>query len=442
MTADDAATAREPTGVREPTGTAVAGSGPAGDRGPQLVIRTVEIEEPRPLLELLSDPSGFAWVREGEGFVATGEAARIEIPSGDDRSALGAERLAELAASADVVDEVDLPGTGLLAFGSLTFDVGSTGSLLTVPETVIGRRDGRTWLTIAGDPGRVRAPLPPPAALRAPDRVRYAGSTLPDVEWLAAVADVTARIGDGVLEKVVLARDRIVWDREDFDARVIVRRLAEHFPGCFTFLVDGLVGATPELLIRRVGPEVASIVLAGSARRDADATVDERIGADLLESEKDRREHTLAVDSVREILERACDELEVDPEPRLLRLENVQHLATYLQGSLSGSGEATTVLELAGGLHPTAAVGGTPRNEAVEMIARLERMDRGRYAGPVGWVDGRGDGEFGIALRCAELSGTRARLFAGAGVVTGSLPEAELEETRLKLRAMESVLEG
>lgn len=406
------------------------------------MVRTVEIDEPQPLVHLLSDPSGFAWVREGDGFVATGEAARIEVPSSGDRFAQGAEGLARLAAAADVVDEVDLHGTGLLAFGSFTFDNRASGSVLTVPETVIGRRGGRTWLTIAGDPGRGRAPLAPPPALRFPDRVRYAGSTLADVDWLAAVADVTGRIAEGGLEKVVLARDRIVWSRDEFDARVIVRRLAQHFPGCFTFLVDGLVGATPELLVRRVGSQVSSLVLAGSARRDADAATDERIGAELLDSEKDRREHTLAVDSVREFLERTCGELDVDTEPRLLRLENVQHLATHLRGSLRTSGELATALELAGGLHPTAAVGGTPRRDAVEVIQTLEGMDRGRYAGPVGWVDHRGDGEFGIALRCAELAGIRARLFAGAGVVSGSLPEAELEETRLKLRAMESVLEG
>jgi menaquinone-specific isochorismate synthase len=407
----------------------------------RLVIRTVEVDEDRHLLDLLPDGTGCAWVREGEGFVATGEAVRIRPPPGPDRFERAAAELGEVAAAADVDDRVEVPGSGLVAFGSFTFDADAAGSTLVVPEMVVGRRAGRTWLTVIGDPDRDRPPLPPPSPLRPPDRVRFAGASIDDVEWLAAVATAVARIGASEIDKVVLARDQHVWDRVPFDARVLARRLTEHFPGCFTFLCDGLIGATPELLVRRFGGEVGSLVLAGSAARDEDEDKDAHLGRLLLGSDKDRWEHRFAVESVRDVLAPVCRTLDVDPEPRLLLLENVQHLATHVTGTVA-AGDAPSALHLAGLLHPTAAVGGTPRDAALELIRELETMDRGRYAAPVGWVDADGDGEWGIALRCAQLDGSRGRLFAGAGVVEGSFPENELEETRLKLRAMQSALEG
>lgn len=407
----------------------------------RLVVRTIEVDEERHLLDLLPDGSGCAWVREGEGFVATGEALRITPATGQDRFERAMTTLKEAAEVADVDDRVDVPGSGLLAFGSFTFDADAPGSALVVPEMVVGRRGGRTWLTVIGDPDRERPVLPPPPPLTPPDRVRFAGTSIDDVDWLAAVATAVERIAHSEVDKVVLARDQQVWDRVPFDARVLARRLTEHFPGCFTFLCDGLIGATPELLVRRFGDEVASIVLAGSAARDEDEDKDAHLGRLLLESDKDRWEHRFAVESVRDVLSPVCATLDVDPEPRLLRLENVQHLATHIAGT-PDPGRVPSALHLAGLLHPTAAVGGTPRGAALELIRELEAMDRGRYAAPVGWVDADGDGEWGIALRCAQLDGARARLFAGAGVVEGSLPENELEETRLKLRAMQSALEG
>jgi len=178
--------------------------------------------------------------------------------------------------------------------------------------------------------------------------------------------------------------------------------------------------------------------LAGTAARSDDTDEDERLGKALLASDKDRREHESAAASVGRVLGGLCERLERQAEPDLLRLANVQHLATRFEGRLAGRNSA---LDIAGRLHPTAAVGGTPSDGAVEAIRRLEQMDRGRYAGPVGWMDGEGDGCFAIALRCAEISGARARLFAGAGIVDGSLPEAELEETRIKLLAMQSAFD-
>lgn len=425
------------------TGTGSAGSGAvrAATDLPALTARSRPLEPADDLLDHLHDPGGLIWLRGGDGFVAAGTAARIEVGTGPGRFARAGQQLGLLAARARLDDPLGLPGSGLIAMASFTFDDAAGGSVLTVPEVVVGRRSGRGWVTAIGtaDPH----PLPPrPAAPpdRPQDRVRYAGASIPELHWMAAVAGAVERIESGELRKVVLARDHAVWSREPFDARVLARRLARRFPQCITFLCDGLVGATPELLVSRRGRRVDSLVLAGSARRGATPEEDRAVGVDLLASAKDREEHDLAVDSVRDVLAARCGTLEVDPEPWLLRLDNVQHLATRLTGRLEGrAGDATevpTALELAGALHPTAAVGGAPRREALAAIRELEPMDRGRYAAPVGWVDASGDGEFGIALRCAALSGARARLFAGAGIVAGSLPEAELEETRLKLNAM------
>jgi menaquinone-specific isochorismate synthase len=259
---------------------------------------------------------------------------------------------------------------------------------------------------------------------------------------MAAVASARQSIREGRLLKVVLARDVPVEQEAPFDPRAVARRLADRYPECWTFVCGGLVGASPELLVRREGSNVHSLTLAGSARRGEDAAADQEAGQALLASRKDRWEHELAVRFVRETLARCCSELWVDPEPTLLRLANVQHLATSSYGLLD---EPLSALELAGRLHPGAAICGTPTAEALELIRQLEGMDRGRYAAPVGWMDADGDGEWAIALRCAEVSGGtpgRARLFAGAGIVAESDPESELEETRLKLRPMLSALEA
>ena len=246
-----------------------------------------------------------------------------------------------------------------------------------------------------------------------------------------------AAIRSGRAEKAVLARDVQLWSRAPFPTDEVLAGLAQRFPSCFTFLVDGLVGASPELLLRRERDRIASRVLAGTAPRGADAAQDAQLGAELMASRKDRWEHDLAARSVTEVLGPVCTQLDAPDEPSLVRLDNVQHLGSDVTGTLTAP---VHILDLLDALHPTAAVAGTPREAALELIREAEGMDRGRYAGPVGWCDADGDGEFAIALRCAEIDGTRARLFAGAGIVDGSLPEAELMETWLKLRAMTDVL--
>jgi menaquinone-specific isochorismate synthase len=324
---------------------------------------------------------------------------------------------------------------GPYAFASFTFDLDAPGSVVVIPAVILAVQASRSWTVAIDDlipPNR-----PSPGAILA-DRPRFAGSSLPDHLWLEAVSTALTAIASGEIEKVVLARDHALWSKHPFDPGVILSRLQQRFPDCFTFLIEDLVGASPELLVRAAGLEVTSRVLAGSAPRSEDEEEDRRLGKALEASEKNLHEHLLAAASVGRVLGEVCRTLDRPAAPELLKLANLQHLSTTFEGTLA---ETRHVLDLVSALHPTAAVGGTPPGAALAMIRRLERMERGRYAGPIGYFDLDGDGEFAIALRCAELSGARARLFAGGGIVAGSVPEEELEETRLKLRAMLSVLE-
>jgi menaquinone-specific isochorismate synthase len=255
------------------------------------------------------------------------------------------------------------------------------------------------------------------------------------------VADAVAAIRAGGLRKVVLARDMFATAAEPIDARLLLRRLASRYPDCFTFACDGMVGATPELLVRRAGRQVSALVLGGTAPRGGDLAEDEALGSELLASAKNNEEHAYAVVSIRDALRPLCDALDVEARPALLKLPNLQHLGTRVRGTLTESGTPKSALALAAALHPPAAVCGTPTGAALELIRELEHMDRERYAGPVGWVDAEGNGEWGIALRCAQLSGRTARLFAGCGIVAGSDPGAELAETLVKFQPMRGALE-
>jgi menaquinone-specific isochorismate synthase len=414
----------------------------------RLVVRTVPVADWGDLIARLPHPGSVAWIRRGEGLAGWGEAARISIPAGEDRFTAGEKWLTEFFDGASVTDGVGLPGCGPVAFGSFTFDPTSDGSVLVVPAVVIGRSAGRSWLTTIGDPSASREPIRPthePAELRWHD----GGLTAP--QWERAVSSAVARIQAGDLKKVVLARDLYATASDEIDARVLLERLAARYPDCWTFSCAGLVGATPELYIRREGDAVTSLVLAGTTRRSGSEAEDAELGAALLASAKDVEEHQYAVADVRRALAPFCDRLDIDAEPGLLRLANVQHLATHVTGRLAATGvegttgllsERASALALAAALHPTAAVGGTPTGAAMELIRELEGMDRGRYAAPVGWVDANGNGEWGIALRSAELDGPRARLFAGCGIVADSDPEAELAEAQNKFRAMQDALEA
>jgi menaquinone-specific isochorismate synthase len=410
-------------------------------------LRTVAGPVEAGLLDLLPADGGLSWVRGGEGLVGWGELARLEV-SGPDALAEAAAWWAGFTTDLDVDDRVRVPGSGPVLFASIAFDPAAGTSVFVVPEVVVGRRGGTTWVTTTGttEPrGALDAALRPRRSLDGPaPQLRYADGALDPATWCAAVAAAVRRIGDGELDKVVLARDLLVTSDVPLQARPLLARLAARFPGCWTFAVDGLLGATPELLLRRTGRELSARVLAGTAPRGAGAD-DDRLARDLLASAKDRAEHALAVDSLVRALEPYCSRLDAPADPELLTLANVRHLATDVHGlqrrtgPLGGAG----LLDLIGAVHPTAAVGGTPPDRAAAVIGELEGMDRGRYAGPVGWLDARGDGEFGLALRCAELTGpASARLFAGCGIVAGSDPTAELAETQAKFSAFQAALES
>ena len=252
--------------------------------------------------------------------------------------------------------------------------------------------------------------------------------------WCDSVVEAVTRIKRGDLDKVVLARRVDIEADRAFDLATVIANLRTGYPSAYRFVIDGLVGASPELLISRTGNEIFSYPLAGTRANSGDATS----ANELLSSEKEQTEHGYLSHSVASVLAPFCEELEVDKAPGVLASGNIQHLATHVRGRLRNT--STTVLDLVSALHPTPAVGGTPTEKAIALIAELEEMDRGRYAGAVGWMNGRGDGCFAVAIRCAQIEGNKAHLFAGNGIVEASEPARELEETQLKLQPMLNAL--
>jgi menaquinone-specific isochorismate synthase len=424
------------------------GNRPSGDQ--RLVVRTVGIPDPgEGFAQEIPVPAALAWIRQGAGLIAWGEAARVALPTGTDRFSEGEKWFRAVADAADVDDRVGRRGCGLMAFGTFTFDDAAEGSVLIIPAVLLGRDGtGNAWLTTITPEGAGPAPATddrfpwrtvPRVPVTEPGALRWRDGSLSGPEWERAVAEGVRRITHSArLRKIVLARDIYASAAEPIDARALLQRLAARYPGCYTFACDGLVGATPELLIRRDGWEVTSVVLAGTTPRGATAAEDSTLAAGLLGSAKENEEHRYAAESLHDSLAPLCQAMYVQPRPELIRLPNVQHLGTRVHGTLA---EMRSSLAIAAAVHPTAAVGGTPTEDAVEVIRELESMDRERYAGPVGWIDAEGNGEWGIALRCAQLSGNEARLFAGCGIVAGSVPAAELAETLTKFRPMRTALE-
>jgi menaquinone-specific isochorismate synthase len=399
-------------------------------------VRTVPIGAPGALLDLLPEHGGLAWVTGGEGMVGWGTAARLDL-TGPDPFARADAWWRALTAGVEVVDEVGLPGCGPVAFGSFAFD-GATGrSTLVVPETVVGVKDGVWWLTTVGHPAGLPERRDPP---RSPGPLTGGDGTRTAEEWTGLVAEAIRRIGAGEVEKVVLARDVVVRAGTPVDPRWPLRRLAEGYPGCWTFAVDGMLGATPEMLVRLEKGLATSRVLAGTLRRTGDPARDLRKGTALAGSIKDLEEHGYGVRSVADALARHCRSVEVPEAPFVLALPNVMHLATDVSAVVADN---STSLGLLASLHPSAAVCGSPTPAALRVIREIEGLDRGRYAGPVGWMNAAGDGEWGIALRCAEIDPDRPerlRLFAGCGIVAGSKPQDELAESEAKLVPMRDAL--
>jgi menaquinone-specific isochorismate synthase len=400
------------------------------------VVRTVglDLDAATALVELLPADGPVTWLRRGQGLIGWGRAAGIRT-RGATRFSDAGKWWSETTAAAVVRDEVNEPGSGLVCFGSFAFADEPGDSLLVVPEIIVGRRGRTTWLTTisSADAAQPEQDITIAAAddPTPPADVAFTDGALDGERWMTVVADAVARIGAGDLEKVVLARDLIATADAPIDVRWPLRRLTEMYPMCWTFHVDGLFGATPEMLVRRERGLVTSRVLAGTIRRTGDDERDLALAATLARSSKDLEEHEYAVRSVADALDPHCSSMNVPEAPFVLHLPNVMHLATDVAGVVHDAATVSS-LQLAEALHPSAAVGGTPTPVATALIAEIEGMDRGRYAGPVGWMDSSGDGEWGIALRSASIEDRTVRLFAGCGIVADSDPEAELAESQAK----------
>ena len=403
---------------------------------------TGELSAPFALVDHLP-PAPMTFIRGGQGIIGWGVAKRLEA-TGPDRIAELAKKWRELVADAKIDDSVNLPGTGLVGFGSFAFaDESAAKSVLIVPRLILGSRDGRVWLTEVqssdSEADQVEAVnfWSQPATLGANLPLVFANGSQSPEAFKHAVQLAVSAIAAGEVEKVVLARDINAKIDASFDLRPVLKSLAEKYPTCWVYSVDGMFGASPELLVRVAHGQVSARVLAGTAGRGTDPAIDAAISAALATSEKNTTEHAFAVDSLVNSLAPFCIHVDADPKPFSLALPNLWHLASDVHGVLRND---ASVLDLAAALHPTAAVAGTPRLEAQRLLAKLEGFDRGRYAGPVGWIGADGDGEWAIALRGAQIEGDSIRAFAGGGIVAGSEPEAELAETELKFQPMRDAL--
>lgn len=398
-----------------------------------LVARTRRLD---PDVDLVgaAGADGPVWVRGRVGIAGRGQVLRVMVPPGDPAAAAAAVH--EVLGAIEVDDEVGMPGTGPVALGALPFDPACPG-WLTIPRQLVGRtEDGTRWVTTIGPRDAPIADVDLERVIDAgPAPTRFSITSPRSAEaWMDSVAAVRDELRSGTARKVVLARELLIEADAPIRRDDVLTLLRDAYPSCMLFAHDGFVGATPELLVARSGDRVRSHPMAGTAPRSSDPSTDARLAANLLASAKDQIEHRYTIDMVHDTLLPWCSYLDEEAEPSIVAMANVQHLATLVEGQLSSP--AASVIELMRALHPTPAVNGSPRDVALELIAEHEGIDRGRYAGPVGWVDGDGNGEWAVGIRSAELDGPRARVFAGVGVVADSDPRAELAETRAKFQAL------
>lgn len=414
-----------------------------------LVVETVSLPTLPDLFALDALTPPLIWWRHGSGMVGL---EMVEC-----LSFTGATRISDASAAwndivkvAQVSDPVTLPGTGLTAWGTFAFDAHSVAaSRLVIPRITVGVRGGVAWLTRTRFLDEPEAQLTVDTAnellasytrrspVQAGAPVSFSPGQLSTDDYQAAVLTAVSRIEQGAVEKVVLARDLVGSIPASFSVAPSIQILSESYPDCWTFSVDGLFGASPETLVSVHGHKVSARVLAGTTQRGSDSTRDLAQAAELASSTKDLDEHGFATRSVVDALRPYTQQLTASEEPFTLKLPNLWHLATDISATLVPGASS---LDLVAALHPTAAVAGTPTVEAVKVIAELEPFDRGRYAGPVGWISADGDGEWAIALRCAQISGDAVTAYAGGGILVDSIPEMEFAETEMKFRPIVEAL--
>ena len=379
------------------------------------------------------------WIRSGDGLMGFGEYKKIEL-TGEDRFEKAKAWWQIQLSEFKIQNNVHGSGTGPILFGSFSFDPNEK-SILVIPEIILGKKAGKSWVTWIGNDTQpnfstISNSLPS-------GEITWSNGALSESQWKDQVSFAVDSIKQNKLEKVVLARDQVAASTVAINTRGLLQRLEVEYPSTWLFLVDGLIGATPELLVRLSKSLVTSRVLAGTIRKTGNEDRDLALAASLAKSSKDLEEHEYAVRSVADALAPFCSSTNVPESPFVLHLSNVMHLATDVTGVLNDSAKQADIFTLIQQLHPSAAVCGTPTNAAKKFIIDFEKMNRERYAGPVGWIDANGDGEIAIALRCGQLSqdNKSIRIFAGCGVVAGSDPANELAESQAKLMPMRTALE-
>jgi menaquinone-specific isochorismate synthase len=377
-----------------------------------------------------------SWVRGGDGLVGIGIYKR-QVVTGTNRFAEARKWWRNEISTLDIHNNVHGTGTGPILFTSFSFDPAEE-SILVIPKVVIGQRNGKSWITWIG--ASPQPTLQKASIEKSPLNLSWSGSN-GDV-WQDRVARAVEKIKENQLEKVVLARFASATSDSPINTRNLLKELANEYPSTWVYSNTGLVGATPELLVRLSKSLVTSRILAGTIRKTGDDERDLALAGSLARSSKDLEEHEYAVRSVADALAPLCSSTNVPESPFVLHLSNVMHLATDVTGVLSDNSSPADIFDLVSRLHPSAAVCGTPTEIAKRAIDEIEGISRGRYAGPIGWIDANGDGELGIALRCGQIGndGKSIRIYAGCGIVAGSDPEREYAESQAKLLPMRTAL--
>lgn len=383
-------------------------------------VRKVTLDEP------LDFSNHSVFLREGQLLVAQGVIQKVEA-FGENRIQELSELFRAMVSSAIIDDQVGLPGSGLIALTSITFSPNSNQpAVLYIPKRTLVVRDSIAFEVLVEGESLEETQTKKPSGV-------FLQGDLTANQFKELVQRAVAEIKTGELDKVVLSRDLVMPIATRPDLGEALARLHARYPHCWTYAIGDVFGASPELLLRAEAGEVSARVLAGTAGRGTDPDVDRAIAEGLANSNKNRHEHDYAAASMVERLSPFCEVVEADEEPFSLALPDLWHLATDVRGKLKPN---ISLLDVITELHPTAAVAGTPRLRAQQLIEQLEPYDRAGYAGPVGWLSSDGSGELAIALRGGVIEHNQIRAFAGCGIVAESDPQAELDETDLKFRAV------